>query len=277
MSDLTLSVLGMYNQDDTLLNSTNFVLPDGVERSTLLPLILSETAELEVVYPDPSTFKTVLKAWSLARYDSWSRMIAALAEEYDPLHNYDRTETESGMTSGTSTDTKTGTGTTTITESILDATSEDVTETTANDVTVELSEGISDSTTGTVDSTVTGSVTGFNSSTFANADKAVTDSESTDTATRDRTQSETTDQDQTVSRDREESYSRSRSSGTTGSTTDSSTGSTTGSHSRSLRAYGNIGVTTSQAMLLEELRVRMQDIYRIITDEFTNYFCLRVY
>lgn len=277
MSDLTLSVLGMYNQDETILNSTNFVLPDGIDRSVLLPLILSESAELEVVYPDPATFKVVVKAWSQARSSSWALMLAALNEEYDPLHNYDRSETESGTNTGTTTDTKTGTGSTTSTESILDATSEDVSETTANDTTVDLSEGISDSTTGTVDSTVTGSVTGFNSNTFANADKAVTDSESSDTATRERTQSETTDQDQTVSRNREESYSRGRSSGTTEQTSGSSTGSTTGSYGRTLRAYGNIGVTTSQAMLLEELKVRMQDIYRIITDEFISYFCLKVY
>ena len=293
MSDLTLSLLGLYNQDPEILDEDHLILPEGVDREVLLPMILSETAELEVIYPDPSTLKIVMAAWSTARSPSWERMLETLLENYDPLHNYDRTEVESGSNTGTDSES--------VTETISDTTAEDITDNRTGSRTSELGEDISDSnsettsdstdemildtTTGTTSTTATGQVTGFNSNSFADNNKTTTSGSSSDTANRDRSQSSSggrdgtytrdrsvdeseSSQDRTV-RDRDEAYSRERETGRTTSST--------GGHSRNLRAYGNIGVTTSQAMLLEELRVRMTDIYRIITDELAAYFCLRVY
>lgn len=187
MSSITLSYLGMHNIDDTIFDG--FQLPETVNRNTLITMILAETAELEALYPAPVLFAPALRAWSTARLQSWSRMALALSEDYNPLHNYDRTETESfaeetgGERAGT------------------------------------------DSTTGTL--------TGFNSDTFNNDRK-------TDSATA-----------------IEESGTR--------------------EHERTLRAYGNIGVTTSAQMLEGEIDVRRFDIYRIIADEFADYFCIKVY
>ena len=201
MNDITLSVLGMYQQDETILNSTNFPLPEEVDRTVLLPLILSETAELEVVYPDPTTFKIVCKAWAAARASAWERIISALDAEYNPIHNYDRTETET----------------------IEDEENIDDTET------------IEDETSGSA----TGQVTGFNSNTFTDDSKTI----------------------DAGSLDRDRSYGRDRTFG----------------RSRSLRAYGNIGVTTNMEMVTQEVEGRKTDIYRIIADEFTRYFCILVY
>lgn len=92
MSIMLISLMTLYNQDSSILNSTNFPLPTGVTHENLDPLLLAETAELEMLYPEPSTLKTVIKAWATARNSAWSRMILALTEEYNPLHNYDRQE-----------------------------------------------------------------------------------------------------------------------------------------------------------------------------------------
>ena len=47
MSNITLSVLGLYNYDDTLFDP--MVVPDGVDKTNvLIPNLLSELAELEV-------------------------------------------------------------------------------------------------------------------------------------------------------------------------------------------------------------------------------------
>lgn len=89
---LTISLLTMVNQDDTIINSTNFPLPEDLSHEILDPLLLAETAELEILYPEPNTLKTVIKAWALARQSSWTRMLEALDAEYDPISNYDRTE-----------------------------------------------------------------------------------------------------------------------------------------------------------------------------------------
>lgn len=201
MDDMTLSVLGMYQQDETILNSTNFPLPEDVDRTILLPLILSETAELEVVYPDPTTFKIVCKAWANARASAWERIIAALDAEYNPIHNYDRTETEA----------------------------------IEDEENIDDTESIEDETSGSA----TGQVTGFNSNTFTDDSKTI----------------------DSGSFDRDRSYGRDRTFG----------------RSRTLRAYGNIGVTTNMDMVTQEVEGRKTDIYRIIADEFTRYFCILVY
>lgn len=277
MSTLTLSLLGMYNQDETILNSTNFVLPEDVDRSTLVPMLLTESAELEILYPAPEYFKVACKAWSTARCPSWEKMFEVLEEEYDPLHNYDRTETETGSTTGTDSITETETVDDVTSEDVRDTTADDITVTTAEDSRVTTAEDITDTSSGTTSTTATGQVTGFNSNTFADNNKTLTSGTSSDTTARDRDQTETTDRDTTettdrdttVTRDRDVTFGRERETGRTGSSS--------GSHSRTLRTYGNIGVMTSQSMAREELELRKIDIYRLIVEEFIYYFCLRVY
>lgn len=41
--------------------------------------------------------------------------------------------------------------------------------------------------------------------------------------------------------------------------------------------YGNIGVTTSQQMLIQEIEVAQQNIIEIITEDFKESFCVMVY
>lgn len=48
-------------------------------------------------------------------------------------------------------------------------------------------------------------------------------------------------------------------------------------HSRSGRAHGNIGVTTSQQMIESERKVAMFNIYDVIAESFVENFCLMVY
>lgn len=89
----TLSLLGIHNIDPSVLAPDVFYLPTGLQHEILDPMLLAETAELEILYPEPSTLSTLIKAWSTARSPSWERMAAALDAEYNPIHNYDRSET----------------------------------------------------------------------------------------------------------------------------------------------------------------------------------------
>lgn len=90
-----LSVLGLYNWDSKLFDG--FSLPDTVDAETLRNLIFSETAELEVLYSDPSIFNMILRSWSKSRVEDWRRVESALIAEYNPIENYDRTETHSDV------------------------------------------------------------------------------------------------------------------------------------------------------------------------------------
>lgn len=89
---LTISLLTMVNEDDTIINDTYFPLPTGLSHTGLDPLLLAETAELEILYPEPNTLKTVIKAWATVRGAAWEKMMAALNAQYNPISNYDRTE-----------------------------------------------------------------------------------------------------------------------------------------------------------------------------------------
>ena len=91
----TLSVLGLYNWDSSIFDG--FSLPDTVDAETLRNLIFSETAELEVLYSDPSIFNLILRSWSKSRLADWKRIESALNAEYSPIENYDRTETHSDV------------------------------------------------------------------------------------------------------------------------------------------------------------------------------------
>lgn len=64
------------------------------------------------------------------------------------------------------------------------------------------------------------------------------------------------------------------SSDTTGENVSSSA---SGKNKRTGRAYGNIGVTTTQQMIEEERRVSEFDIDHIIINEFKKAFCLMIY
>lgn len=51
-----------------------------------------------------------------------------------------------------------------------------------------------------------------------------------------------------------------------------------GTRDYTIKAYGNIGVTTSQQMLESEMKLRGQyDIYSIIVSEFRDKFCILIY
>lgn len=91
----TLSVLGLYNWDSSIFDGFN--LPDTVDLETLKNLIFSETAELEVLYSEPTIFNIFLRSWSKSRLADWIRVESALNAEYSPIENYDRTETHSDV------------------------------------------------------------------------------------------------------------------------------------------------------------------------------------
>ena len=106
----TLSILGLYNYDNTILDGISQGLPD-VSSPTLEDVkqnILQECAELEIVISNPVLLKTLIGYWAKRKARGWARYYAAISASYNPLENYDRqesfTEQEIGN-HGTTTDT----------------------------------------------------------------------------------------------------------------------------------------------------------------------------
>lgn len=214
----TLSVLGMLNYDSTVLDGLYAQIPAALEQETLEYTIKMECAELELTITEPTLFKNLVAAWAKRNRLPWQRYYNAVVAEYNPLDNYDRTETE------------------TIGEDGSDTRETGTTSSTTSD------------TTRTPNLTTEDQVSGFNSANYAPKSKTM------ETGT-----------------DRN-----------AGSTTGSADTDTSGSYereiSRTTRAHGNIGVTTSQQMLTQELEITVRlDVYQHITDDFKKTFCLLVY
>lgn len=88
----TLSILGLYNARPDIFDTFN--LPDGVDKDVLEPELLAECAEFEVLYTDPDTIKLIIGAWSARRLYTWTTLLKTTQFEYNPIWNYDGTETE---------------------------------------------------------------------------------------------------------------------------------------------------------------------------------------
>lgn len=88
----TLSVIGLYNHDDTLFD--NLVVPDGVDKTNVVDNILMACAELEVLYPDFTFFKSAIGSWSEKELPFWERVREMETAEYNPIENYDRYDSE---------------------------------------------------------------------------------------------------------------------------------------------------------------------------------------
>lgn len=163
----TLSLLGLYQYDNSLFKRLR--LPEGVDRKTFIDNLLAETAEFEILYPNPPVLEYLIMRWSEKEYPVWEKLYKTTTFEYDPISNYDRKER--WVNTGNS----------------------------------------------------TGKVAGFNSENLVKANGAETEV------------------------------------------------------IREGRAYGNIGVTTTQQMIEEERRVSEFNIINHIIESFKQRFCLLLY
>lgn len=96
-----MSLLALYNWDDTLFAQMR--LPDKLDKATFVRNLLLETAELEVIYPDPDIMKQAISAWSNSRIHTWDKICEVLYLEYDPLVNIRRDEVRTLKSTGAST------------------------------------------------------------------------------------------------------------------------------------------------------------------------------
>lgn len=109
MSSAKLTLIGL-NQYMAAKNDNLFklmLLPDGIEKETLIDVILMRGGEFEVYYANPEFIQSAIGIWSKKNLRTFEKWVAALSIEYNPLENYDRiedyTDTSEGTTSNDST------------------------------------------------------------------------------------------------------------------------------------------------------------------------------
>jgi hypothetical protein len=239
-----MTLMGLYGFDNTLFD--NLDLPESLDRETTINNILMRCGECPLIYSNVSMNKIAIGVWSKKWKPSIERMIVALDEEYNPLHNFDRYEKyddERHITDTNRTDgelNRTTTYGSTITE--------------GNELDEDITYSGSD--------TTLNEVSAFNETNYQPSSKnSLT---SSNMSGRDMTEDKTTEHS---GKDELKDVNAESKSGKFDETS---------KHDGHL--YGNIGVTTSQQMLQAELDLRSKvNIYDVIAEMFYKELCVYVY
>ena len=93
-----ISLLGLLNADPDLFSDMH--VPAVIDKDVLVAELISETADLEVVYPDPEIMRQLIENWSYSRMHAWNKIATVLYEEYDPFINIKRDEVRTIESSG---------------------------------------------------------------------------------------------------------------------------------------------------------------------------------
>ena len=239
-----LSFIGLANWDEDLFENMCWPDPfDGddpiLDKQAFLYELLAETAEMEVIYPNPDVMKLMIQVWSQTRCPVWNLLWATTQYEYNPIENYNRIE------DGTDTDVHTGTDTNTTTplaehykaayNSAASGTDDGLVK-----VTRDEGETVNETVYGTTDST-TGSAT-YGSTVTTGHGETVTNGF-----------------------------------GTTDSESGSVTFGNTMTHEHDLNVHGNIGTVTTQQMIKEQREIVTFNFYDIMIRDFKERFCIMVY
>jgi len=249
MSAGTLDLMGLYNYDETVLDT--LVLPESIEdkRETIKTNILLDSAEQEIIYADPTFLKLAIRAWSTKQAPIWDEMYKTTQYDYNPIWNKDGTIQEIRKSKEKVDD-----------DNLRTDALQDMQTRNAKDKQTLDTEDLE---TRDLKSESLQSVYGYNSDSDAPSDK--TEGENTGTDKFNHTGSVTDDH--------------------TGTIKDDHTGTQKNERDIKRNTYenytrtetGNIGVTSTQSLILEQRGVVSFNIVDYIIKEFKDRFCLKVY
>lgn len=298
---VNLSLLGLYEWDNTLFNL--LTIPTQLDKETLVKNLLAQTAELEVLYPNPVVLKNLIGVWSAKQLDVWNRLYATTQYDYNPIENYNRYET--GSDSGSRTDTQSGTDSTTgtLTQGGMDTHADTSalggtdthtisnTQSGKDTYSDDIERGGSDTVEG--EKTSGHWIAGFDSTPSGNDDGLVKQTRDEESATTETTYGSTEAKDGEVNYGKRENgtdalaygktetksgnyaYGKTETKGGTMTYGKSVTSENDGEHE--LHAHGNIGVTTTQKLIREQREIDLFNLYDIIIEDFKMRFCILVY
>lgn len=302
MAHGTISLAGLMHADNTILDALQ--LPEEMtedEKEEIKYNLLAETQELEILYPDPESMKHAILYWSKKELEVWTKLYETTKYEYNPIYNYDRTEEETVTTSGTNQasgqDSRTGSGTdsSTVQNSGSDSTAHghvitnsgtDSTTHTGTDTTLRTGiENVAHSGTGNV----MHSVQAYDDQVLQSQSADAETRNFSDNTTRNLSDAETLNLTDETTHDLKETHSGTDSVTYGGKTTNTGTRSDSDSVTygrkdtrnetitRTVRAYGNIGVTTTQQMIQSSRDIAKFCLSDIIISDFIRRFCILVW
>lgn len=262
MSQAKITLIGMekfLNPEHSVFE--DLILPEGIDKDTLIGSIIMRCQEFELLYPDPEFMTAAVNVWGRKHYWTFDKWIKVMNKEYDPLYNKDYheewTDTHEGEYSkegsGSSSGNTSNSSDMTRTDNLSHST--DVTRT--------------DDLTTTNDATVTHSEKAYNDSSFVGTTEDVTDQDGSQTGT---VRTAGTDTDTGTVRDAGTAsgeYENSNSSDESGDDSYENT--------HTYHGYGNIGIMSSQQLFRDEISTTSWSIYEAISDLFCQEFCIMIY
>lgn len=276
-----MSLMGLYNYDETLLDGLIENLPNKngipadypnsyytdvtIDSDTVVENLLVECAEFEILYADFNALKRIIKIWSAKEKPVWQKMFNTVCYKYNPIWNKDgkstwtESQTGTGNKTETETGTKTGKGSSSITDDFTSA-SETTNKTTGNG---------SNTRSGTDETT--GKVSAYNSTDFQNREQS--NSTSNETNNSESTENFTGTGTVTNKGEKINNSSSDETSNVSRETKDSNNGTTTHEQNDT----GNIGVTMTQDMITAEREIAVFNIIDFIINDFKERFCLLIY
>lgn len=247
-----LTLWGIYQYDNTLFSE--IILPAGLDKDTLVNLIFSKTGDLYPYYQVPQILKQNINFWFMRRRYDFEQMYKAYTSEYNPIENYNRYEDLNRAYKNSGSD-----------STVRDYESKD--KATGEEETIGNTKTDSNTTTDTNSIGVDiESVSAYNASDFSNRTKHDTTDHTTTTGT-----ATGTTADSTTSNTNNESS-------TEGIDNSTTTYGAVRDEKENNHVHGNIGITTTQAMIESELNMRMNyDLYAMIVSLFEHEFIVEIY
>lgn len=243
-----LSIMGLYEYDPSLFD--NMVLPEGLNKETVIDAIMQDCMELEAVYTSPAAMKTMIGIWSRREQATFERIYQAEQAEYNPIENYDRRQTDSRQETHSGDDITVGNNAT------------EAERSKSGTVTGESTSSGTQS--GTSSGNTLHQYAAFDSGTLADQTKDISS--------------------QTVSNTSGDSVENEQTTEETGTDSITETSRHTLTHGERVGEtftsyiHGNIGVTTSQQMLESELELAPKiNTINYVVNSFKMRFCILVY
>lgn len=266
---------------------------ESYDKDTLLADVVMTGGRFEPLYANPDYFRFMSGLWWKKWERTFEKWFDAFDIEYNPLENYDRQESwHEDTTDGESTNVGYG-STTTLDHDGSHAVSGTDKTVLDNDTTYSKSGNSTDTNDVDTESHVSGSNGGTTEHQISAYDSSSYSPNSKDITSNNKSEDVTGKEDSTKVGAWSESGSGSEDSTTTKTWSESGTdnaddqtniegtSATDRSYDRDFehsgRSHGNIGVTTSQQMLEEELRVQAWNIYQHIADIFCKEMLITVY
>lgn len=234
---------GMYKAYPEILN--NIELPDEMDKDTMLDYIFMYAGGNETRYSDPLLMERLVKRWFSARKHDFSMMWRALHAEYNPIENTDRYEDywRTYERTGNGKEERSGNQTTQLTGETSGTGNTEGTQTRTPNLTAEET------------------TSAFDSEVYQPYKKRV------DSGT-----------EVIASKENSKSNAKSKQNGSVTEKSDiKKNESLKDEEKHGLHSHGNIGVTTNQEMINEELELRRYDLYKQIALLFEDEFTITVY